>query len=537
MVGKEIITDISKRTLGRESARIEPITAININRSVEMKRPKRYFTSHATLGIVIILGLAILAGCTSQASIAGNQNPDYFIVDNFVGKACDDIADNAHEQFTVNQINVFSSKQESGVIVNQYPYAGKEVEKGSELTLYVSCGASPDGLKLDGLQSTHAEGILKQAGISYTIENQYDLNTEKGYVFGTAKNGEEAILYVSLGELELNVSGIPGYVTESKGYIFYTDDTHIYRMNADGTTKRTLVDARSLREIIPYDDWIVYKDIENDILHIVNWEDGKRSVEISNVINVFKVIDDMLFFEDKDGFKKYSLLSGNTYYIEQRNDKFGISDVIYKNNSMYYIHSYNTKDNQSLFQLKRLNCFTGEKLTLDDTNEIYDLYLFGNSIYYTNKLGLYLLDEAKMQGKLIASLDYKDIYAIAGDIVIMDNFDDEMIYSYNMVTGQNTELCDYYDLLWIDRKNDWVYFIKDNMTYRKKSSGQEEEFFREAIIHSGYYSMSSHDSIPSIDGWLYFFGSDEFLSRINIDTKEIEHVAGKPTEMPWWAKI
>ena len=49
--------------------------------------------------------------------------------------------------------------------------------------------------------------------------------------------------------------------------------------------------------------------------------------------------------------------------------------------------------------------------------------------------------------------------------------------------------------------------------------------------------MSSHDSIPSIDGWLYFFGSDEFLSRINIDTKEIEHVAGKPTEMPWWAKI
>jgi hypothetical protein len=97
-------------------------------------------------------------------------------------------------------------------------------------------------------------------------------------------------------------------------------------------------------------------------------------------------------------------------------------------------------------------------------------------------------------------------------------------------------LYDYYDLLWLDSQNDWIYYIKDNANYRKRSNGQEEEFFSEAVISSGYYTMPSYNSIPSIDGWLYFFDENGVLSRINIDTKEINHVAGKPTDTPWWAK-
>ncbi len=501
-----------------------------------MKRLKRYFTSYAKLGIVIILGLAVLSGCSSEAFIAGNQYPDYFIIDNYVGRACDDIAGDVQEQFTVNQINVFSSKQESGVIVNQYPCPGKEAIKGSELTLYVSSGASPDGLKLDGLQSNHSEGMLKQAGISYTIEKQYDLNTEKGYVFGTGKNGDEAILYVSLGQPELNVSGVPGYASKSGDYIFYTDDRHIYSMHPNGTNKQSLIEAKNMLEIIPYDDWIVYHDIQSKILHIDNWQDREKSTAIFKVNAVYKVVDGMVYFEDDNGFKKYSLQSKNTYYVEKKENDSSVSDVIFKNNYLYYSYSYTIKDNEFNCLFKRLNCLTGEKNTLDDKNQIYVLYFDGKNIYWENSLGISYFDETKMQGNQIAGSISGSINVVYDNTIIYESYDDDLIYALDVVTGQKTELCDYYDLLWIDKRNDWVYFIKDNATYRMRSSGQEEEFFSDAIISSSYYTMPSYDCIPSIDGWLYFFDENSVLSRINIDSREIEKIVSEPMEMPWWAR-
>ncbi len=502
-----------------------------------MMRQERNLISGLKLGIIIIGILLVLSGCSSGALNIGNQNPDYFLIKDYYGQTHQDAVNETKDNLNIKEIDIYSSQQEAGTIINQSPYAGKEVFADSEITLYISNGECPDGYALDGLDYSRAEEILMQAGTEYSVEHVYNLNVAQGQVFGLGQNGDEYILYVSLGQPELNVSGTPGYAAKSGDFVFYTDDEYIYRMNADGTSKQTIVDASSEKEIIPYDSWIVYQNIQSNILYITNWQDSNKSAWIPNVNFVFKVIDDMVYFEDDTALKKYSLMSGNIYIVEKFENDSSISDVIYKRNDLYCVYLRKNNDDEYIRSLVRLNCFTGERVILEEILKVDELYFDSHNIYIYNLDGMYLLDESKMKTRQVAGPISGSVYAVYNNSIVYKSYKKDLIYSFNMITGQNTELCDYKDLLWIDTENDWIYYIKDNATYRKRSGGLEEEFFCETLILSRYYTNLNYDGIPSIDGWLYFFDSDDYLSRINIETKEIEQVADKPTEMPWWAKI
>jgi hypothetical protein len=49
--------------------------------------------------------------------------------------------------------------------------------------------------------------------------------------------------------------------------------------------------------------------------------------------------------------------------------------------------------------------------------------------------------------------------------------------------------------------------------------------------------LRSYEELCIIDGWIIYFNEEQILSRINIETKQVEQVADQPTNTPWWAKI
>lgn len=106
-------------------------------------------------------------------------------------------------------------------------------------------------------------------------------------------------------------------------------------MNTDGTDKNALIKASSMKEIIPYEDWLVYQDLEWQVLHCYNWENGSE-LTLPNVSEVYCVIDDNLYFKDTIGLKVLSLNSVNQYIVETA-DKDGYIDNIIFNNGKFIL--------------------------------------------------------------------------------------------------------------------------------------------------------------------------------------------------------
>lgn len=337
-------------------------------------------------------------------------------------------------------------------------------------------------------------------------------------------------------QTELHVSGEPGYAVETGGYIFYTDDEYIYRMNPDGTDKNALIKASSMKEIIPYEDWLVYQDLERQILHCYNWENGSE-LTLPNVSEVYCVIDDNLYFKDTIGLKVLSLNSANQYIVEAADKDEYIDNIIFNNDNLYYVFSYKVSDEYQS-DLISIDYLTGtRKELLKQSPFIIQIIINDSELYYTTEEGLYCIDLNSMNRTQISDVSERIDYIYDDHYIYQTGAgQNDVVVMRDLKSGESIEICSYYCLAGLDKANGWYYYIDGDVaagkTYRIKSDGSVRELYYDDWLNCGPY-----EELCIIDGWIFYFNEEQILSRINIETKQVEQVADQPTNTPWWAKI
>lgn len=162
------------------------------------------------LALLLVLGGAVLAFALTR--------PDMVDVPDVVGKSASQaVADLAKEGLEVEQKPVRDDLP-LGTVVSQDPRAGKEVERGSTVTINVSSGPGkrlvPD---VEGKSQEDAVRALTRAGFRFTLDEEPSSDRRKGLVTRTDPEGGTEVeagsrvrVFVSSGPEQVQVPGVVG---------------------------------------------------------------------------------------------------------------------------------------------------------------------------------------------------------------------------------------------------------------------------------------------------------------------------------------
>ncbi len=111
-----------------------------------------------------------------------------------------------------------NSEVEEGFVIRHLPSAGQTMKSGDEIRLFISTG--PAAIVLDdyvGVKANDAKNELKAMGITVTLYEEYSDAVTKGDIIAhepsagaEIKEGDEVVLYVSLGAAMVKVPNITG---------------------------------------------------------------------------------------------------------------------------------------------------------------------------------------------------------------------------------------------------------------------------------------------------------------------------------------
>ena len=111
-----------------------------------------------------------------------------------------------------------------------------------------------------------------------------------------------------------------------------------------------------------------------------------------------------------------------------------------------------------------------------------------------------------------------------------DPYYDINFHMYNINTGRAVEI-ENGGLLGIDYIEGWCYYYQNNNTYRLNTSNENNEYFCEQILGSWGY-----EEFSLIDNWIYYFDTNHYLCRLDINTTQSETIRNTPVIMPWWGR-
>jgi hypothetical protein len=205
--------------------------------------------------------------------------------------------------------------------------------------------------------------------------------------------------------------------------------------------------------------------------------------------------------------------------------------------NLYYVFSYKVSDEYQS-DLININYLTGSRKKLLKQNPfIYQIIISGSKLYYSTEEGLYCVDLNSMSQTHISDVSERIDYIYDGHYVYQTGAgQNDVAVICDIKSGERVDICSYYCLAGLDKESGWYYYIDGDAaagkTYRIKSDGSVRELYYDVWLNSGPY-----EELCIIDGWIYYFNTEKILSRINIETKQVEQVADQPTDTPWWAKI
>ena len=483
--------------------------------------------------IVFILLIATVltasAGCFSgQDVITYNQIGDY------TGQNYETAVKSMQDAYAINTIYIYSSEAGKGEIIYQNPCPEKELKTQDAVTFYISRGHPPEGLDVEGLSLSEAEQKLQ--GLSYACEYADNAYVDQDTAFGLSENSGEYILYVSNGRPAWPVSGQPGYAVKAGGYIFYTDNDNIYKMNPDGTDNKQLVDINSIKEIIPYEDWIIYGDMEDSIKSGYNFKTEKEIYAADNAYNIAGVVDGQIIYCTSQGLIKKSIESGKEYVIE----KGELKNVMIADDHYIFEKSYTTAEGEYRSDLVTIDIFTGERREIAKAvSNMKRVFFDDGAIYYSDQDSLYAV-RADGTGNKERYNSVGDVYMVFDNHAVYHNNGSDYTEIMDLASGQTDILCNEGSLFGLDRKSGWYYFYEDGATHRMKSDESSREYFCKDVLSPGQYIDAiflNTDGLVFIDNWIYYFNEDGILSRYNTDTAQTEPVADQPTLLYDWSKI
>lgn len=216
------------------------------------KRKSRYVrkrTQNRWLFAVIGIGgaaLLLLVMVLVMLGINNGLKGDYERVPEYKGKLTSELTAEDSQKFSFRFLWQ-DSDEEEGKIIDQDPPAGKSVEKGSEIVLYVSNGNSPYTTVPEGLTGVHvdtAKSILNALGIAYEIQyTSESADIENDYVVATSPSAGEK--FDRNGKIILYLNKKGGSASEDVAI-----PTNIIGENLD--TAKKILDALGIKYVVQY---------------------------------------------------------------------------------------------------------------------------------------------------------------------------------------------------------------------------------------------------------------------------------------------
>ena len=216
------------------------------------KRKSRYVrkrTQNRWLFAVIGISgaaLLLLVMVLVMLGINNGLKGDYERVPEYKGKLTSELTAEDSQKFSFRFLWQDSDEDE-GKIIDQDPPAGKSVEKGSEIVLYVSNGNSPYTTVPEGLTNVHidtARSILNALGIAYEIQyTSESADIEDDYVVATSPSAGEKFDRNGKIILYLNKKG-------SSASEDVAIPTNIIGENLD--TAKKILDALGIKYVVQY---------------------------------------------------------------------------------------------------------------------------------------------------------------------------------------------------------------------------------------------------------------------------------------------
>lgn len=216
------------------------------------KRKSRYVrkrTQNRWLFAVIGISgaaLLLLVMVLVMLGINNGLKGDYERVPEYKGKLTSELTAEDSQKFSFRFLWQDSDEDE-GKIIDQDPPAGKSVEKGSEIVLYVSNGNSPYTTVPEGLTNVHidtARSILNALGIAYEIQyTSESADIEDDYVVATSPSAGEK--FDRNGKIILYLNKKGSSTSEDVAI-----PTNIIGENLD--TAKKILDALGIKYVVQY---------------------------------------------------------------------------------------------------------------------------------------------------------------------------------------------------------------------------------------------------------------------------------------------
>lgn len=216
------------------------------------KKKSRYVrkrTQNRWLFAVIGIGgaaLLLLVLVLVMLGINNGLKGDYERVPEYKGKLTSELTAEDSQKFSFRFLWQDSDEDE-GKIIDQDPPAGKSVEKGSEIVLYVSNGNSPYTTVPEGLTGVHvdtAKSILNALDIAYEIQyTSESADIENDYVVATSPSAGEK--FDRNGKIILYLNKKGGSASEDVAI-----PTNIIGENLD--TAKKILDALGIKYVVQY---------------------------------------------------------------------------------------------------------------------------------------------------------------------------------------------------------------------------------------------------------------------------------------------
>lgn len=141
-----------------------------------------------------------------QITLTVSSGPETEVVDDYSGQNADEIKANLEaEGYTVETIKDYNSDQAEGLIYDQSPASGSEIEHNGKVTLYVSQGTAP--IKIDnliGLSESDAQSFVDTNGLLATYNYECSDAIEKEKVI--SQNPSSGAMLEVGGTIEFTIS-------------------------------------------------------------------------------------------------------------------------------------------------------------------------------------------------------------------------------------------------------------------------------------------------------------------------------------------